>query len=157
MDTVSDHEVEGIWKRVKHYIAPSQIQGQTPEEARLDLERQLQGVNSEVLGKSGNMQRLLSQGFVERALEVPSIRQELVSGVKPTVVARKELPSAKIPSIPGFTQRAGGRVAFKTSTGRMRVFKSSSLKTTSGSFKGRKAVFVSSFKTGKRITWRLLK
>ncbi|MDO8648144.1 MAG: hypothetical protein Q7R70_07105, partial [Candidatus Diapherotrites archaeon] len=63
----------------------------------------------------------------------------------------------RVPSfarLPGFKQRSGGRIAFKSS-GRLRVFKQSSLRVARGSWKGKSAVFVSSLKTGKRITWKL--
>lgn len=65
----------GIWERVKKYVDTERLSGQTIGEVLEELKAQMKATRSSKA--QGSMDRLLDEGFVEKTLDFPSIKNEL--------------------------------------------------------------------------------
>jgi len=159
MDTLDDKEIKSIWRRVKKYINPENIKANTREELAREIERQMTFAGS--TQKQGSMDVLVRKGFADRITLIEDVQGSYIEAATPegrelqerrrrTRVKEIESPDkAKI----RFTKK---RVVVK-SKGRFKSFKPENVSISAGSFRGKAAYYVTNKRTGKRLTWGIIK
>ena len=153
MDTLPDSEVKEIWKRIKQYIDPNQIKAETRAEFVKELRRSMNAAGDKE-GESGSMETLVKKGFAERASTVPGLMESLPGFVPKKVVKVKK----RIVALPLNIRRiSGDRYAIKTTTRGTKRHKRKNIKIISGTWRGRKAVWVYNIRIKRLVTWGLVK
>lgn len=82
MDSVSDEEIQSIWKRQKKYFPPSKIRAVTRDEIEHQIKQEMEAVNipsNKNFNPQSNQNFLIRKGFPSRASEIPAIQNEILS------------------------------------------------------------------------------
>jgi hypothetical protein len=134
VDSLSDEQVLQIWDRTKKSINVSDLKYGSFSSMENQLKKQLQGVS--VRKQATNT--LLSRGFAKRALKTEKVLTEF----RPTFETTKNVKTTD-----------GKFKIKKIATGKTSVYSEKNLNIKIGIHKNKKAFFISSKKTKKRITW----
>jgi len=159
MDSLSDSEVKGIWDRVKRYINPENLKANSREELAREISQQMQLAGGS--GKQGSMDGLLRNGFAERISRFDDVQESYVEAVTPEgkkFVAEQRLkrPERKVSPDKNKVRYNNKRTTVRTGKG-FKSFKPENIKVTNSTWKGKSAFYVTNVRTGKRVSWGLIK
>lgn len=137
MDGISDEEAEGIFDRLKTYVDFSKVKSKNKEDLIKELEDKIKG-SVKPADKSGSTETLLRAGFPARAVKDQKILDQLGFKEKEFVAVKKEKIKIRV-------------------KGRFRYYNAENIRVTESFWRGMPARYYSSVRTGKRITWGLVK
>lgn len=163
MDKLDEAELEGIWRRIKHYIPVSRISGRNRKEVLQSIEGFMRDNEGAGSGKAGSMETLVKQGFAtEDAFgKTREFQQNLdkwiteetgiaEAGEAPEVPETPDL--ARIPKLNIFSS---GRASVQ-SKGQKRVYYQKNLSVKFSEFRGKQSYYIYNTRTKKRLTWGVL-
>lgn len=157
MDKLDEAELEGIWRRVKHYIPVSRITGRNRQEVLNQIGQYMRDNETAGRGAQGSMETLVNKGFATegafgRTREFESSLDKWLT----TETERPEAPEVSetptIAQIPKLKIFSNGRASVSTKRGK-RVYARRNLNISFSEFKGKRSYYIYNTRTKKRITW----
>lgn len=163
MDKLDEAELEGIWRRIKHYIPVSRISGRNRKEVLESIERYMRDNEGAGAGNAGSMETLIKKGFATedafgRTNEFQSnldkwIVEDTGIGAGGDVIEAPQQPElARIPKLNIFSS---GRASVQSRSGK-RVYSQKNLSVKFSEFKGKQSYYIYNTRTKKRLTWGVL-
>ena len=160
MDKLDDKDLEGIWRRVKQYIAVDRISGKNRKEVLESIEEHLNGARGAGKDPRGSINTLLKKGFATesafgRTRTFQDNLDKWITAEPEEFEPTEFISKPKVSDIKKVKFFESGRASISTRRGK-RIYAKKNLSITFSEFRGKKSYYISNTRTKKRITWGLV-